>query len=73
VADARDRLVTTTEAAHAANVAPSTVRKWASRGLLNRYANDELGRPLYLEADVLDVERATRRKGRRRATFTGAA
>lgn len=59
-----ERLLTTTEAAARVQVSPGTVRSWASRQLL--CARDvQAGRPLYLEADVLEVERATRRAPRR--------
>lgn len=57
-----DRLLTTTEAAEAACRTPATIRQWAYRKLLTPYARDGRGRPLYLEVDVLLVERATRRR-----------
>ena len=77
-------LLTVNEAAHVAGVSPATIRVWihrAGKGALT----DEHGAPLQLrtqrsphgrllvaEADLLDVERATRvkaatRGGRRRA------
>jgi len=46
-------LLTTRQAAEQTGVAPGTVRSWAARGLLHRWCDDDLGRPLYRESDVL--------------------
>lgn len=63
--DPRVRLLTGTEAAALAGVAPATIRTWHHLGRLTPVARQ--GRAwLYLESDVLTVEAETRRLGRRR-------
>lgn len=62
-------LLTVSEAADAAGVAPATVRSWLARYPERiRTARDLRGRLLLAETDVLDVEHATRttRRGRPR-------
>ena len=73
-------LLTVNEAAHIAGVAPATVRVWihrAGRGGLRgsdgevlalHATRDNLGRVVVSEADLLEVEQATRttRRGRQR-------
>lgn len=53
-------LVDTLAAAAAARVAPATIRKWATRGKLERQGTDEKGRTLY---DLAAVYRLARRHG----------
>jgi hypothetical protein len=53
--------VTTIVAAEIAGVAAATVRSWAHRGKLQPVGYDTLGRALYDAADVIRVERDTRR------------
>ena len=74
--DASDARLTRDLAAHAAEVKPSTVAMWASRGWvdpgsgerrkLEPVAYDWRGRPLYRYGDVMAAESATRRRGRPR-------
>ena len=73
-------LLTVNEAAHIAGVAPATIRVWihrAAHGLLSDVdghplrmytGRDNRGRVVVSEADLLEVEFATRttRRGRRR-------
>jgi DNA-binding transcriptional MerR regulator len=51
-------IVDTVAAAAAVDVPPSTIRTWASRGLLNRHGTDRRGRTLYDLQDVVDVCRS---------------
>ncbi|AGK78622.1 Putative MerR-family transcriptional regulator [Streptomyces microflavus DSM 40593] len=46
--------------AGAAEIRPTTIRDWASRGHLTRAGLTELGHPLYTHTDVARAERATR-------------
>lgn len=46
-------------------VAPSTVRKWKQRELLQPAGLDHLGRPLYQLAAAADVEHHTRQRAGR--------
>lgn len=62
-------LLTVNEAAQAAGVAPATVRSWLVRYASEiRTTRDHRGRLLLAEADLLEVEHATRttRRGRPR-------
>ena len=71
-----DALLTRDLAAHAAQVKPSSVAMWASRGWvdpgtgerrkLEPADRDWRGRPLYRYGDVMAAESATRRRGRSR-------
>lgn len=71
-----DALIDRETAAHAANVKPSAIAMWVSRGWVDpdtgsrRYlaaaGRDWQGRHLYRYADIAAAERATRRRGRRR-------
>jgi DNA-binding transcriptional MerR regulator len=69
LAPTRDVLLTTSQAALAADVPASTIRTWAQRGLITPAKRTRTGRPLYREADILDTETRTRRapQGRPRA------
>lgn len=57
--DPRKRLLYGYEAAKIANVAPATIRDWVRKGQLKPKAVGKRGH-LYLEADVLLVEKANR-------------
>lgn len=57
-------LLTTTEAAAVAHRTPATIRSWKHRGYLKPFTHHN-GQPLYLEMDVLEVERDTRRRDKR--------
>lgn len=60
------RLLTTAESAEAAHVPPSTIRDWARarHPLITAAGRDADGNPLYLELEVLEAERRTRRRPR---------
>lgn len=64
-----ERLLTTTEAARVARRTPATIRGWAHLGYLTPFTHDDRGWPLYLEWDVLTVERQTRRRDTRRRSL----
>lgn len=78
-----DARLTRDLAAHAADVKPSTVAMWASRGWVDPVtgerrklevaARDWRGRPLFRYTDVMAAEQATRRRGRKRDKQTWAA
>ena len=59
------------EAAACAHVSVETIRKWVQRGHLTP-VHDRNGRRVYLEADVLRAESATRRRPRLRLLLTKA-
>lgn len=56
------RLADTLAAASLVQVAPATVRQWASRGLLTRRGTDARGRTLYDLAEVQEVADLRRRE-----------
>lgn len=66
-----EQLVTTAQAADLAWCQPHVIRQWAARRILTPAARDHRGRPLYRPDDVLDAERATRRRNTRLAAATG--
>lgn len=61
--DPAARELTTPQAAAAAHVDETVVRRWASRGLIVSVSDDP-DHPLYLEIDVLEAEARTRRRAR---------
>lgn len=63
--DPSARLLTQGEAAASVGVHVRTVRGWVSRGYLPQRLGPDGKRPLYLESEVLDAERAARRADRR--------
>lgn len=54
------KLVSGTEAAALVGVKPATLRKWVQRGKLQPFTI-EGGRAYYLDLDVYEAERATRK------------
>jgi hypothetical protein len=63
--DPNKRLLTAAEAAASIDRPVSTIRRWAAEGRITSHAwlNTTTGRQnLYLEADILKVEAATRRQ-----------
>lgn len=70
--DPATRELTTEEAAAAAHVDETVIRRWAYRGLIASVSNDP-EHPLYLELDVLRVELKTRRKPREQRLAAEAA
>ena len=65
--DPNKRLLTINEAAHSIHRPESTIRRWISEGRLKPRAfrwQSFRNQDLYLEADILKVEAATRHKPR---------
>lgn len=65
------RLLTVAEAAASVGRPASTIRRWLAEGRLQPHARRG-GSPLILEAHLLEVEAATRRKPRPRHARRGA-
>lgn len=59
-------LVSDRDAAHLSDLAPATIRKWASMGWINRYTDAD-GSRRYKLGEILDVKNAQRRKRADRA------
>jgi hypothetical protein len=64
--DLNSTLWTATQAAQAAIVKPSTIRTWVQRGHLQACSVDLHNKPLYRATDVINAEKATRSRARRR-------
>jgi hypothetical protein len=67
------RLLDADAAARAARVPPGTFGRWVAEHRVPVVAHDDEGRQLFLEADVLDAERATRRRPRLARLVTEAS
>jgi hypothetical protein len=79
LAQFRDELLTTRQAAHLCGVKPQAIRMWVKRGHLNvatwngEEIRDERGNPRYWRLDVAKAEHATRKRARRDFLYPAAA
>lgn len=64
--DLTTTLWTVEQAAEAAEVSPNVVRNWKYRGRLEQAGTDWRGKPLFRAIDVIQAEKATRERARRR-------